>query len=505
MKALVWGVIGICILLIGVLGVVSADNSTTTNTTCPACTDCGISAPNCVPQCFGKICGSDGCGGSCGQCGTGETCNSDGVCYDNGYIGPYVLKYNEEKNIVFRGVNYDIKFIYENGIYGEFNINGVNTNDISSDSGRYNLGNNIEFILNNIGGGPNELDSYASISIASKDNPYSNVTCPAGYECGISAPNTNPTNIGGDINYDYLHIYPTGINYIILDGQDDFIAADVEVRQNFSSSLQNTKLTLSIIGLDLSETQTIDTIQPNYGTIPKNQFHIDIPRNTPSGRYQIRFDIVYTINGQEYTKSTTIEKDIAKVEDLKCEKSDGVDFYDKGTLTLTFPSGLKVYMFDGCSDKNPNILYEYVCNNTNGMINYNPAGFYIAYNCPFGCKDDACLKISPDNNSQQPVDINQRIEDITNDTIKQQVKQNIDYSAICQGCALDTKCYPFGFRKGKTYCDDNSSNFINQQIPNSICNNNFECDSNLCVNNSCVSGSLWQKVMDWFSHLFGGK
>lgn len=39
-------------------------------------TDCD---PNCSPSCEGKVCGTDGCGGSCGECGEGKTCNN-GTC-----------------------------------------------------------------------------------------------------------------------------------------------------------------------------------------------------------------------------------------------------------------------------------------------------------------------------------------------------------------------------------------------------------------------------------------
>jgi hypothetical protein len=34
----------------------------------------------CVPQCSGKTCGPDGCGGSCGTCGDTQMCNSAGQC-----------------------------------------------------------------------------------------------------------------------------------------------------------------------------------------------------------------------------------------------------------------------------------------------------------------------------------------------------------------------------------------------------------------------------------------
>jgi hypothetical protein len=34
----------------------------------------------CTPMCDNKVCGDDGCGGSCGECGTNETCSDDGQC-----------------------------------------------------------------------------------------------------------------------------------------------------------------------------------------------------------------------------------------------------------------------------------------------------------------------------------------------------------------------------------------------------------------------------------------
>ena len=34
----------------------------------------------CTPDCIGKDCGDDGCGGQCGTCSTGEICNGSGIC-----------------------------------------------------------------------------------------------------------------------------------------------------------------------------------------------------------------------------------------------------------------------------------------------------------------------------------------------------------------------------------------------------------------------------------------
>jgi hypothetical protein len=43
-------------------------------------TDGGARCTGCAPKCNGKTCGSDGCGGSCGTCATGWTCNNSGTC-----------------------------------------------------------------------------------------------------------------------------------------------------------------------------------------------------------------------------------------------------------------------------------------------------------------------------------------------------------------------------------------------------------------------------------------
>ena len=42
----------------------------------------------CEPNCEGKVCGSDGCGGSCGTCGDDELCSSDQtMCISDSFLG----------------------------------------------------------------------------------------------------------------------------------------------------------------------------------------------------------------------------------------------------------------------------------------------------------------------------------------------------------------------------------------------------------------------------------
>jgi hypothetical protein len=55
--------------------------------TCAAgktCNSSGQCVNSCTPSCSGKTCGPDGCGGSCGTCAAGKTCSSAGVCVSGG-------------------------------------------------------------------------------------------------------------------------------------------------------------------------------------------------------------------------------------------------------------------------------------------------------------------------------------------------------------------------------------------------------------------------------------
>lgn len=54
---------------------------------CNASGSC-IDEGQCTPDCTGKQCGGDGCGGSCGSCGAGDTCNASGLCVDDNQCTP---------------------------------------------------------------------------------------------------------------------------------------------------------------------------------------------------------------------------------------------------------------------------------------------------------------------------------------------------------------------------------------------------------------------------------
>lgn len=60
----------------------------------PTPTDAG--PPSCVPDCGGKQCGADGCGGFCGVCETDWTCNPTFQCVPPEPPGPDVTLYGTE-------------------------------------------------------------------------------------------------------------------------------------------------------------------------------------------------------------------------------------------------------------------------------------------------------------------------------------------------------------------------------------------------------------------------
>jgi len=75
---------------------------------------------------------------------------------------------------------------------------------------------------------------------------------------------------------------------------------------------------------------------------------------------------------------------------------------------------------------------------------------------------------------------------------------------ICKdSCPLGDKCYPFGYRKDGKYCTDEIG-FVDYMSAGDSCDNNFECESNVCVDGECISSGFLRKMMEWFRRLFGG-
>jgi hypothetical protein len=133
-------------------------------------------------------------------------------------------------------------------------------------------------------------------------------------------------------------------------------------------------------------------------------------------------------------------------------------------------------------------LREFFC--TEGS----PDEFYNDIPCPSGCKNGVCSKIEPTEETG-PIDIVEETEGV-----KEEVKVVKD---VCNGCALDNKCYPIGYRMESTYCDDQQ--FLDNKEANAFCNNDFECSTNLCIDNECIDSGFWRKIMGFFRNFLGLK
>ena len=65
---------------------------------------------------------------------------------------------------------------------------------------------------------------------------------------------------------------------------------------------------------------------------------------------------------------------------------------------------------------------------------------------------------------------------------------------------LDNLCYPIGYRVGGDYCEITGL-FVSQSAQG-VCNNHFECSSNLCVDGACIEPGFFQRLIQWFRGLF---
>ncbi len=72
----------------------------------------------------------------------------------------------------------------------------------------------------------------------------------------------------------------------------------------------------------------------------------------------------------------------------------------------------------------------------------------------------------------------------------------------CSGCIIDGRCVPLGYRVIGNYCLLNGSLAL-QKVDSELCENHFECNSNLCVSGKCVSSNLIIQILEWLKRLLG--
>ena len=83
------------------------------------------------------------------------------------------------------------------------------------------------------------------------------------------------------------------------------------------------------------------------------------------------------------------------------------------------------------------------------------------------------------------------------DNVKSYTPSQAEIDCSKTGGCFDNKtnyCYSFGYIKNGTYCSENAKSpahyvgaFVNQSKVGEDCEQNYECDTNLCSNNVCVN------------------
>ena len=165
----------------------------------------------------------------------------------------------------------------------------------------------------------------------------------------------------------------------------------------------------------------------------------------------------------------------SQVQPASCADSDGGVMPDvKGSL-IWFDGTSEETFNDRCiGDSN---LTEYSCSTS--VINEN-------IQCENGCSDGACI-IRQNNGGAGEGTQNNGGEEVIE---------------TCLGCLKDNNCYSAGYRLNDEYCSSQKQ-FVAQVEEDSNCANNFECKSNVCIGDKCISRGFLQQIIDFFRRLFG--
>jgi hypothetical protein len=112
------------------------------------------------------------------------------------------------------------------------------------------------------------------------------------------------------------------------------------------------------------------------------------------------------------------------------------------------------------------------------------------YYCPQDCADDSIYYCEDH-------------QTISNCICKKGKKTTRQYDIPYYFCEVqENECETIGLRQEGKYCSTDKTLEEQKEIESS-CENNFECSSNLCISDKCVSRSLWAKFIRWLSRLFG--
>lgn len=192
-----------------------------------------------------------------------------------------------------------------------------------------------------------------------------------------------------------------------------------------------------------------------------------------------------TLNYNKTINETTEEINIEEINSSKTENVSselGVVETDETNRCIDSDEGINPYIpgfvqwkgkeifEDVCVGNNQ--LQEHFCDNGNKQVNI--------IQCDASCTSGACVVI------------------LNNDVSYERSEE-----PNCNGCLIGTKCYPYGSRINNKFCDFTENEFRIQSKDTSYCDNDYECESNICTYNSCedLKGMI-DKNSNFLSKLF---
>jgi len=77
---------------------------------------------------------------------------------------------------------------------------------------------------------------------------------------------------------------------------------------------------------------------------------------------------------------------------------------------------------------------------------------------------------------------------------------NNDFYSETDSVDLVSSC-TLGYRENGMYCNE-FGEMVSQLSLDEVCQNNFECEGNLCINSFCVDSDFWSRVFLWIKRWF---
>lgn len=118
---------------------------------------------------------------------------------------------------------------------------------------------------------------------------------------------------------------------------------------------------------------------------------------------------------------------------------------------------------------------------------------------------------APEMPSETAVIVEKELSEITpieieqvsiSEAIKREIDAKVEKLLKCHGCLNEKDlCIPFGTRVDGRYCDL-SQEIRLQKSSEIMCENNFECKSNLCVDSQCIEPGFFSRMIRWFRRIF---